>query len=427
MSVSRLFETVFSSDVGLLAGELSKHDRWLANSPWAVMGAAAFAYLKAWEAKGDPIAFYLIAGIAFVAVLFLSVNADFLARRVVSYRIAARAMAAIRRDAYAASEMAAIVREWPAGAPMVSTEPAAFKRSALVRSRTTWAVLLWVHWWSIALIYLGTIGALSGDQLHTPDFYGHREHQILLVAVSGHLIAFLVLFRWIVAEADDLGEFLITVCRDRGVPVASDAEFRYSRMKRTSSPEALLERIPEVALAAIWYMEDRRMRWHPGVDPVAVAAVLLGRRYRGGASTIAMQLARQLMRFPLARSRWQVSRRKVFECLMGVFLTARFGREWVKAQWLASVPFGASSVIGIEAASAKYLDKNIEDLDGFDGILLAERSTISSGRVSRDRLERLASWYCADVLPKLAPNQCPLTVAQLGDRLDRFCSRAQLV
>ena len=68
-----------------------------------------------------------------------------------------------------------------------------------------------------------------------------------------------------------------------------------------------LERMPRRLPAAVILYEDRWFYAHPGVNPVALMRAVAqniagGRRF--GASTITMQLARRLYRFPTARGPW---------------------------------------------------------------------------------------------------------------------------
>ncbi|MFB4203401.1 Monofunctional biosynthetic peptidoglycan transglycosylase [wastewater metagenome] len=115
---------------------------------------------------------------------------------------------------------------------------------------------------------------------------------------------------------------------------------------------------PRIAAATV-ALEDRRFRYHPGVDPVAVARALWQNLRSGrvvsGASTIAMQVAR--MQNPAPRT----LPNKAMEAVTAVFMTLRHGRDAVLRQYLRLVPFGNGSH-GIAHAARVYLDKPAADL-----------------------------------------------------------------
>jgi penicillin-binding protein 1C len=126
--------------------------------------------------------------------------------------------------------------------------------------------------------------------------------------------------------------------------------------------------LPGRVVAATTVIEDRRLRSHPGVDPLAVARALRdnlrsGRRV-SGASTLAMQVAR--MQHPGGRSYG----RKALEALSAVFMTLFHGRDAVLAQYLRIVPYG-NRIHGISYAARRYLDKPVEDLSWAETAFLA--------------------------------------------------------
>jgi penicillin-binding protein 1C len=129
-----------------------------------------------------------------------------------------------------------------------------------------------------------------------------------------------------------------------------------------------LESTPQRVAAATLALEDRRFRWHPGVDPLAVGRAALdnlraGRRL-SGASTLAMQVAR--LQDPGRRTYL----RKATEAATAVFLTLRYGRDGVLRQYLLLVPYG-NRIHGIAYAARRYFDKPVEDLSWAQIALLA--------------------------------------------------------
>ena len=131
---------------------------------------------------------------------------------------------------------------------------------------------------------------------------------------------------------------------------------------RRGGPEAgywPLPTLPPRVVAATLAVEDRRFYLHPGID-LAAAFRALGQNLRSGhrisgASTLAMQVAR--MQHPGPRT----IPRKVVESTTALFLTLRYGREEILAQYLRLAPYG-NSIHGIGYAARRYLDKPVEDL-----------------------------------------------------------------
>lgn len=60
--------------------------------------------------------------------------------------------------------------------------------------------------------------------------------------------------------------------------------------------------------------------------------------------------------------------------------------------WVENIPYGHSSLVGLENAAKAYFDKSPSALDAIDGLILAERVTISSGRYDANRFRKFAEW-----------------------------------
>ena len=113
---------------------------------------------------------------------------------------------------------------------------------------------------------------------------------------------------------------------------------------------------------ALVAMEDRRFYDHWGVDMrgfVAVAAGAVSGRGMRGASTITMQLARNLYeQIGFDRS----VTRKIKEILTAIQLERRYTKGEIIEMYLNTVPWGHNA-FGIEAASQTYFNKSAADLD----------------------------------------------------------------
>ena len=116
-----------------------------------------------------------------------------------------------------------------------------------------------------------------------------------------------------------------------------------------------LDETPQVMQDAMVAVEDRRFRYHPGIDPVGMsrAAVFAvqhygtGRRMQG-ASTITQQLARNIF---LSNSyTWT---RKLREMLLAMALEWKFSKDELLELYLNKVYFGGGSY-GIDAASRRF-------------------------------------------------------------------------
>ena len=116
-----------------------------------------------------------------------------------------------------------------------------------------------------------------------------------------------------------------------------------------------LKETPLVMQDAMVAVEDRRFRYHPGVDPVGMtrAAVMAvqnrgtGRRLQG-ASTITQQLARNVF---LSNS--YTFSRKLREMVLSMALEWKFSKDEILELYLNKVYFGGGSY-GIDAASRRF-------------------------------------------------------------------------
>jgi penicillin-binding protein 1C len=104
-------------------------------------------------------------------------------------------------------------------------------------------------------------------------------------------------------------------------------------------------------LRALLALEDKRFRYHPGVDPLAVGRAVFSNVTKGrrvsGASTLTMQLVRVLE--PRPRTLFS----KVIESFRAVQLELRMSKEDILAAYLQFVPYGRN-VEGVEAAALAY-------------------------------------------------------------------------
>ncbi|USI74350.1 transglycosylase domain-containing protein [Sphingomonas morindae] len=129
------------------------------------------------------------------------------------------------------------------------------------------------------------------------------------------------------------------------------------------------DQIPQVMKDAMISVEDRRFRYHPGVDPIGILRSVEVRAQRGhwrqGGSTITQQLARNV--FLTNNKTWS---RKLREGVVALALERRFSKDQILELYLNKVYFGGGSY-GIDAASRKFFGH------GADHLSLAEAAIIA--------------------------------------------------
>ncbi len=128
---------------------------------------------------------------------------------------------------------------------------------------------------------------------------------------------------------------------------------------------------PAVMSGAMIAVEDRRFRYHFGIDPVGLArsiVVAVERRGEGrwqGASTISQQLARNIF---LSNS-YSLSR-KGQEAILAMALEWKFSKDEILELYLNKVYFGGGSY-GIDAASRRFFGHGAEELSLSEAAIIA--------------------------------------------------------
>jgi penicillin-binding protein 1C len=132
----------------------------------------------------------------------------------------------------------------------------------------------------------------------------------------------------------------------------------------------LLENIPLALQQATLAAEDRRFRWHGGVDPLAIARALWDNLKAGrvvsGASTIHQQLIKITSSKPASRTLVV----KIREAWLARRLAMAWSRDRVLQEYLNRLPYGNLQT-GCVAAAAGYFDKPLADLSVAECALLA--------------------------------------------------------
>ena len=145
---------------------------------------------------------------------------------------------------------------------------------------------------------------------------------------------------------------------------ASDGELLGEFGERRLIPVAI-EDVPEAFISAVLDTEDKRFYQHSGIDYISLAndLIQLGARLvginddrLGGASTITMQLARNVS-FTLERS----FLRKFKEMLLSLKIEQELTKQEILELYINLVPFGKRAY-GAQAAAVTYYGKPLEEL-----------------------------------------------------------------
>ena len=154
------------------------------------------------------------------------------------------------------------------------------------------------------------------------------------------------------------------------------------------------EQLPKNLINAVMITEDRRFFDHIGIDIVGIGRAMIvnlraGRIVQGG-STITQQLAKNLFLSP-ERS----ITRKLHEAILSLWLEFRFSKKQILSIYLNRVYLG-SGTYGVQAASEKYFNKKVEDLDLYECALIAsllkapsKYNPISNRGLSNERTKKV--------------------------------------
>ena len=178
--------------------------------------------------------------------------------------------------------------------------------------------------------------------------------------------------------------------------------FRYNR-----SPVEFNELSNEL-ITTLLVTEDIRFYDHSGIDfkglvraSYGVAKNVLtfgGSGLEGGGSTITQQLAKNLFLTP-ERS----FTRKLHELILSFWLEMRFTKQQLLSIYLNRVYLG-SGTYGVQAASEKYFNKKVEELNLYECALIASllKAPSKYNPISNEKLSRIRT---SKVLENMAKNK----------------------
>ena len=144
-----------------------------------------------------------------------------------------------------------------------------------------------------------------------------------------------------------------------GAIIADDGQWRF--------PEN--DSVPDKFKTCIIAFEDEYFYNHPGFNPISIFKALKenidsGEIKRGG-STITQQVIR-LSRKGKRRTYWE----KFKEIILATRLELRYDKDEILALYASHAPFGGN-VVGLDAASWRYFNRNSEDLSWAESATLA--------------------------------------------------------
>jgi penicillin-binding protein 1A len=171
-----------------------------------------------------------------------------------------------------------------------------------------------------------------------------------------------------VSSLPDVGN-LMASGPSRDITILDDRGRQIARRGLTQGRLVPVEDLPDYVPNAFIAIEDRRFRYHFGIDPIgmvraAIENMMTGHVVQGG-STLTQQLAKNLFLSPS-----RTYERKLQEALLAVYLETRYTKNQLLTLYLNRVYFGAG-VYGVEAASQKFFGKHASELGLTEAAMLA--------------------------------------------------------
>ncbi|MGB3590477.1 MAG: penicillin-binding protein 1C [Nonlabens sp.] len=186
-----------------------------------------------------------------------------------------------------------------------------------------------------------------------------KNHKIKLMVVGALLIAYVFCLP---RQLFDKPTSTVVFSRESkllGAKIATDGQWRF--------PPG--DSIPEKFKACVLQFEDRYFESHPGFNPVSLFNALrenwqAGMVKRGG-STITQQVVRMARGNP-RRSYLE----KAYELILATRMELRYSKDEIFSFWANNAPFGGN-VVGLEAASWRYYNRNSDQLSWAETATLA--------------------------------------------------------
>src|SRR5258706_2902110 len=190
----------------------------------------------------------------------------------------------------------------------------------------------------------------------------------LFVAAVWVLFAGGIVFSYWLADLPDTRNLLAYV-PGNDISVLDAKGRMIARRGLTSGEKVAMGELPVYVGNAFIAVEDRRFRYHFGIDPMglmraAYADLTQGAFVQGG-STLTQQLAKNLFLKPD-----RTFSRKMEEAILAVYLETRYSKDEILTLYLNRVYFGAG-VYGLGAASERFFAKPARELSLTEAAILA--------------------------------------------------------
>jgi penicillin-binding protein 1A len=189
--------------------------------------------------------------------------------------------------------------------------------------------------------------------------YGALLVSVALAVAVGVAMSSLPSYQELVRR-DDLGQMIRVHSADGTVIVSLGPSF---------GEWLAYDEIPPIMRQAMVAVEDKRFRYHPGIDPLAIGRALYIRvekgRWAQGGSTVTQQLARNIF---LTNTR--TFGRKIREGILALALERRFTKDQILELYLNRVYFGGGAY-GIDAASRRFFGHSAQQLSLSEAAIIA--------------------------------------------------------
>ena len=197
---------------------------------------------------------------------------------------------------------------------------------------------------------------------------GSKSRATLIVAAIWVLFAGGVVFSYWLSDLPDTRNLLAYV-PGNDISVLDAKGRMIARRGLTSGEKVAMGELPDYVGNAFIAVEDRRFRYHFGIDPMglmraAYVDAMQGAFVQGG-STLTQQLAKNLFLKPD-----RTFSRKMEEAILAVYLETRYSKDEILTLYLNRVYFGAG-VYGLGAASERFFGKPARELSLTEAAILA--------------------------------------------------------
>ena len=199
---------------------------------------------------------------------------------------------------------------------------------------------------------------------------GRPSERLRLAGWSAVVLAGVALALWV--RLGPIDETLLDRARHQSLTITDrHGEVLYESLAQSGARADWLtaETLPPHVTTATLAAEDRRFRWHPGVDPIAIARAMAhnirAMRVVEGGSTITQQVAKLLL-----RSQSRSVKDKVREAVLAARLEHRYTKNEILALYLNLAPYG-NRIHGVARASRAYFGCAPEQLTSAQAAFLA--------------------------------------------------------